>query len=449
MSLRRSTREPTHPQRFGYSLPPSPSKDTPLPSTESTSIEEEPDNNKLPGLPLVEGDEEDNYYDASPEANPISPEAAQVARTTPAYTSELGPPALAMAEFTPQQTAAILTAISEAVAAALATGTPGRSSRALTADLQPPVGHFLPVLDSRIKAVDANKVKYPRLVFTDHQGEIDYDAWKMDMKLFIEEYSGNFRTGKSIVHAYFKCTGGEAKTIILQHMDAEFSGVFETAGDVLAALDQRFFDHNRVQTAKLKYQKLTMDNSTYNDFRVKFTNLATTGKIARSRWFEDICEKVSPALKHDLRIEKYKMNGDFATLDEFLAVADRESRNITAEQSYVVRKSVTVVGDRGRTSGAGILKPAKESWPNTENWRASLTSGSPSSPTIRFRTPSPGATTHDAHSGARIGACRHCNKSGHWVRDCPELAAHREMDKKIAEMVLQESTEPDEMTKNS
>ena len=172
------------------------------------------------------------------------------------------------------------------------------ATRALTADLQPSPDYFLPRLRPGIPAVKEDKIRYPHLHFTDHNGDIEYDAWKMDMKLFIQKYSGNFVDGQSQVEAYFNCTSGEAKTIILQHMDPEFAGTFDGAADVLKALDQRFFDYNRVQAAKAKYNHLTMGSMTYNEFRIKFTSYATTGKIARSRWFDDVCDKVSPSLKH-------------------------------------------------------------------------------------------------------------------------------------------------------
>ena len=59
----------------------------------------------------------------------------------------------------------------------------------------------------------------------------------------------------------------------------EGSNPARNASDILKILDQRFFDHNRVQSARLAYHKLEMGSMTYNDFRIKFTQLATTGKI--------------------------------------------------------------------------------------------------------------------------------------------------------------------------
>ena len=71
---------------------------------------------------------------------------------------------------------------------------------------------------------------------------------------------------------------------------------------------------------------------TYNDFRIKFTQLANTRKIDNKRWFKDLYEKISPALKRDIRTEKYKINEDYSRLDEFLAISNREIRNIKAEE---------------------------------------------------------------------------------------------------------------------
>ena len=69
---------------------------------------------------------------------------------------------------------------------------------------------------------------------------------------------------------------------------------------------------------------------TYNEFCIKFTTYVATGKISPACWFDDVCEKVSDELKYDIRTKKYDFAGDYAALDEFLAVSDRESRNIAA-----------------------------------------------------------------------------------------------------------------------
>jgi len=322
-----------------------------------------------------------------------------------------------------------------------------RSVRALTADLQPTADYYLPKLNLAIPAVEPNKVKYPRTPFSDHKGDIEYDAWKMDMKLFIQKYSGNFVTGESQVHAYFECTKGEAKTIILQRMDPDFAGDFNSAADVLKALDQRFFDHNRVQVARLKYSQLLMGNMTYNEFRTKFTTYATTGKISPSRWFDDVCEKVSDELKYDIRTKKYEFGGDYTALDEFLAVSDRELRNIAAGRAAATRKPPPSVSfNTSATDSRGILKK--------DNWRS--TSPTPQSANgARYRSPSPAAhpvTPHPRPATPGVPpagtTCLECKSPDHWVADCPVARKQKELSRKIAAVSIEDDLSSDELSKN-
>ena len=85
-----------------------------------------------------------------------------------------------MEDLTPAQEAFIERLIATEVARAIPANSPSPEAtpvpRALTADLQPSVDYYLPRLDRTVAAVEANKIKYPRLIFTDLKGDIDYDA---------------------------------------------------------------------------------------------------------------------------------------------------------------------------------------------------------------------------------------------------------------------------------
>ena len=50
-------------------------------------------------------------------------------------------------------------------------------------------------------------------------------------------------------------------------------------------------------------------------------------------------EKVSPAFKRIIYIKKYKIDGNYTALDKFLAIIDRESRNITLKEAVSTRKA--------------------------------------------------------------------------------------------------------------
>src|ERR1700712_976944 len=237
---RRSTRERTQPQRLGFEssqpsltpLPPSPpglpgafgDSDSELSFQESSS---EP-------LPTVEPKEE--LYESDTPVPPAPPKRPKRPSNMSANEGFTAAQQLQIAQMIAQAMASLRPPPAESV------NTPARSqSRALTADLQPIPDYYVPVLDPSILRVEPSKVKYPRHAFSDHQGEVQYDAWKMDMKLFIEEFSGNFTNGMDQAKAYFKCTTGEAKTIILEHLDPEFHDQVQSAQDVLRILDQRFF----------------------------------------------------------------------------------------------------------------------------------------------------------------------------------------------------------------
>lgn len=355
-------------------------------------------------------------------------------------------------------------AISKAVADALATARPSdsrcsdspsleregsrnpeaakdRQSRALTADLVPPIDYYLPVLRSGIPAVDPSKVKYPKIFFSDHKGPIQYEAWKMDMKLCIQKFSGNFANDEDQVHAYFQCSAGEAKTLILQHMDPSYEGDFNCAAHVLKALDQRFHDYNQVQEARTMYNELKMGSMSYQDFRTKFSHLAVTGRIARSRWFDELCEKVSPQLKRYIVTERFRMNNDYTTLDEFLAVTDRGLRNIEKEDQAATYRKSSVSFASGSTP-RGVLKN-KDYQPST-----SPLSSRSSSPVGRPPTPIKIAGRSSPAPADGI-VCYHCHQSGHKLPDCPERRKQSQTEKGIGEMVTGKEMDSDKLAGNS
>ena len=247
-------------------------------------------------------------------------------------------------------------------------------------------------------------------------------------------------------------------------MDPDFAGDFNGAADVLKALDQRFFDHNRVQAAKLKYNQLQMGSMTYNEFRTKFTTYAATGKISPDRWFDDVCEKVSDELKYDIRTKKYEFAGDYTALDEFLAVSDRELRNIAAGRANgrattTAREAPRVSFNNTSTSDSrGILKkdnlrstsptPAFHAWrPPTPRQSSEVRQRTPSpSPVLRRpESPVPPPAPRDVSSDT----CLYCSKTGHWASDCPKRRRDQALDKSISELVTGEDLETDELSKNS
>ncbi|EKD17763.1 polymerase [Drepanopeziza brunnea f. sp. 'multigermtubi' MB_m1] len=170
-----------------------------------------------------------------------------------------------------------------------------------------------------------------------------------------------------------------------KHMSPDFADTCKGSADVLRILDHRFFDHNRVQSARKNYYQLTM-------------------------------------------IEKYKMHGNYEQLDEYLAIINRESRNIKSEEAAIARRyasyasssaNVSFTASAGTSGTRSILK--KESWRPT-----------PLSPAPRATSPAPSPLGSRSASPSNV-TCYSCKKPGHIQRECPDL----KLDKKIAKMVIE------------
>ena len=177
-------------------------------------------------------------------------------------------------------------------------------------------------------------------------------------------------------------------------------------------------------------------NMTYNQFRIKFTNLAITGKIARARWFDEVCEKISPALKLHIMTEKYKMSNNYTTLDEFLAVTDRESRNILAEDPLHMKAVAVAVGNNA-AGNPGILK--KSGW-TAERPTADAARNTPAA---RFPTTPETVPRVIPRTLSATDTCCLCRKEGHWARDCPNAVKIAELTGRSVEELMLEHDDGD------
>ncbi|TQS34303.1 hypothetical protein Golomagni_05318 [Golovinomyces magnicellulatus] len=164
------------------------------------------------------------------------------------------------------------------------------------ADMRPDQTQYLPAKPSG-KPPGANdhfRGQYPKS-FTDNQGEVDYDAWKLDMQIFLEDYKIHFYTNQLQVQAYYKATEGRAKKFLLPLMNENNPQDVATAKEVLKALDEEFFDWNKLEDAKANYAKIMMGkNETYKAFRVRFRTLASDAQINKERLYDDLLEKINP-----------------------------------------------------------------------------------------------------------------------------------------------------------
>lgn len=204
MSGRRSTRKIKTPIRYSYDA--EPTKDTPLPSTEASIKEEheedlggitgEDTRESLETLTLNSDNYSDNNSDARAPAPPAlesppvqftidkdhvalvnSPTPGPTILVDPTTTSSISTLSPTMSNLNDAQMAEVSRAIREALYIKREDSVPNTPTRrALTADLQPSVDYYLLKLDPSVAAVASDKVRYPRLIFTDYNGDIEYNA---------------------------------------------------------------------------------------------------------------------------------------------------------------------------------------------------------------------------------------------------------------------------------
>jgi hypothetical protein len=299
----------------------------------------------------------------------------------------------------------------------------------------PSPGAATPARDS---SSSSYKIRYPKYPFADNRGDVNYESWKLEIMILIEENTRELNTVEKQIRVYFRCTAGRAREIIMERMRGEDK--WQSVTEVITALDEEFFDYNKETRASEEYHELKMEKSeTYLHFRSEFRRLALDGKIARSRWFDDTCVKINIHLQKALISEKHRLGKDYRALDEHLQYLDREltTTNARYKREQAANRPPTPV-----KATPGVLKPPGLAASYNTGSKSPKVSFKPE--TTQFRASSP---THSDTSSPAITSptvqCYHCNKFGHIKTHCPELVP-----KQVNEIALEEMSE-EELSKNS
>jgi hypothetical protein len=149
----------------------------------------------------------------------------------------------------------------------------------------------------------------------------------------------------------------------------------------------------------------------FNEFRAQFAKLANTAQIPKSQWVLDMHYKVYDELRVSMEL---RATTPGTTFEQYCSEAQRLARSLKLSAENKKKREAAL-----RARGSGRAPP------NDRN------------------TPRPNSSTRQpARLPPYLGGfkCYQCGKTGHLVRDCPDRAANKAVDK-IEETDLHSVTE--------
>ncbi len=189
--------------------------------------------------------------------------------------------------------------------------------------------------------------------------------------------------------------------------------------------------------ARAAYKELRMhSNESFFDFKLKFLQNATRGKIAKSEWKDDLYDKLTTALQDEMRIEVQKIQ-DFTEFADLTSGTDSRlkrdrARNPIPPTSKAAPTQVRTM--QVRTTGATTpptTQVARSSETPAPPRQYSAALSRPKQIIERRQTSTPPATSI---------TCYNCGEAGHTRPECP----HPRRDADLNEIVEQEDSESEE-----
>lgn len=226
--------------------------------------------------------------------------------------------------------------------------------------------------------------------------EPTFENWEKAMKtLFIMKFN-TFAEDDAKMGTIWNLTSGTAQQRLEGRYMSE-ENPYTTSAEMMADLRLAFIDPNRQQNAKIKFNKLKMDDTeTFSSFEQVFHHLATASKIPLSYWRDELLEKITMSLQGECIV----------TRDNHLTYQGIKEHLETIDQRRRLMKTRSAAFRTRSPAPPPSFIPQRE----------------------RARSPAPANLPFVANKSAKTEdlsfiKCHNCKKFGHMMRDCTELKA--------------------------
>lgn len=262
-----------------------------------------------------------------------------------------------------------------------------------------------------------------RLKDNGRTGGPDYKGWKLAIQGKLRFNHDHFPTEEHKMIYVFSMTEGEAS----KHLRAVYGTGnkdvdLATADEMILYLGEIYGNPNEEMEARREFKKLMMAPGTpFPEFRTKFVQLASEGKISPDNWKEEMYEKITHRLQDAITATRaiIKNTLTFPKMCEYLTTMDSDQRATLAQ-----RQLLRAANPKTTATSAPRVFPFTRTIPASTN--------------LTIKTPV--IATKPAEVHAKPIKCYNCFELGHYSRDCPKPKSANllEIEAALHEMVAQQ-----------
>lgn len=255
-----------------------------------------------------------------------------------------------------------------------------------------------------------------------------YDVWKGGVGMKVEALLRDGKDEEVIIAWIIGRTEGIVQRSLLLRNDPSSTRRFQSYNEVLEQLELQYGNKHREQEALTEYANLYQGGMRFDEFWVKFSNLAAEMDIPEKQQIRDLRHKISLDLQE--RIAHEIKHEDLYEFSNLIRSIDSNMQSVRAARSALERRKIGKVGSYA--GAGGIVGKSSGGEPSERRGTSPMSVAGPGRASTPVREPS---QDRQKESFLKNGQCFGCGKQGHIRVNCPNRLAT------IAELGLGEANE--------